>query len=41
MNLIDICVRRLVVVLPKPFRVCEFVFSRIVFYSYALASSDV
>ncbi len=40
MNLIDICVERLAVILPEPFRACEFVFSRIVFCSYVLASSD-
>ncbi len=40
MNLIDICVKRSVVILPEPFRECEFVFSRIVFCSYVLGSSD-
>ncbi len=38
MNLIDICVKRLTVILPEPFRACEFVFSRIVFCSYVLAA---
>ncbi len=32
------CVKRLAVILPEPFRVCEFGFSRIVFCSYVLAS---
>ncbi len=32
------CVKRLAVILPEPFRACEFGFSRIVFCSYVLAS---